>query len=204
MTADEHALRIATLEALAHTVAAEYEKARAAAEPVFAAMRKKGRPQQEVLLLDGEKVGLISIKAGVTVTRAGDVALLAFARDYLPSEVEEYIDPAALADPDIAEYIKAFHPDLMRARVNAPTRKALLDQASKAHGYVVAPHGEKEQVAEVETGQPTGAFSLNGAGAEQRRNRIIAEWRKGRIPESILGPLALPSAGDDASTSGDQ
>jgi hypothetical protein len=194
MTADEHALRIAALEALAFTVAAEYEQARAEAEPVFAAIRKKGNPQQEVLL-DGEKIGMISVKAGQTVTSPDSVALLAFAREHLPSEVEEYIDPAALDDPDIAGYIRTFHAGFCQERVSAGTRKALLGQAAGAHGYVVAPGGEKEKVAEVTTGDPTGAFSLLGAGAQHRRNRIIADWRAGRLPEFILGPLSLPAAG---------
>jgi hypothetical protein len=194
MTADEHALRIATLEALAFTVAAEYENARAEAEPVFAAIRKKGNPQQEVLLPNGEKIGLISIRVGVTVATMDPVALLAFVREYQPAEVEEHIDPAALKDPDIIEYVKAFHPGYAGERVTASTRKTLHDQAAKAHGYVVAADGEKAKIAEVSTGDPTGAFSLLGAGAEHRRNTIITEWRAGRIPKEILGPLALPAA----------
>lgn len=195
LTDTEHALRVTVLEALKDAVTKEYERARAAAEPAFAVIRRKGKPQQEVLLPSGEKIGLISIKAGEKTCAPDEDALLAFTREYLPDEVEPFIDPAALKDPDIASYIKAFHPHFAIERVSGPARKVLLDQAAKAAGYVVAPDGEKAKVAEVTTHNPSGAFSLTGSGAQQRRNRIVAEWQAGRIPEAILGPLALRAGG---------
>ena len=54
MTARQHALRIAALEALADAVATEYAKARAEAEPVFASKyADEGNDRQAVLLPSG-------------------------------------------------------------------------------------------------------------------------------------------------------
>ena len=77
MTARDHALRIATLEALKEAVLAEYEKARQEAEPVFAAKyAEEGNDRQAVLLPDGTRVGQITIKAPPPVVDMPPDALL--------------------------------------------------------------------------------------------------------------------------------
>ena len=94
MNAREHALRIATLEALADAVAAEYAKARAEAEPVFAAKyADEGNDRQAVLLPSGEKVGQLTIKAPSPVVDMPEGGLLEWCHEHFPAAVEEYIDP---------------------------------------------------------------------------------------------------------------
>ncbi len=66
MNIREHALRVAVLEALAAEVTAACEAGRAEAEQAFAGARAAGTPQQEVLLPDGTRIGLISIHKGGT------------------------------------------------------------------------------------------------------------------------------------------
>ena len=89
-TPREHALRVAALEALKEAVIAEYEAARAAAEPVFAALyAEEGNDRQAVLLPSGEKIGQLTIKAPVPdVDMPGD-GLLEWCREHFPAAVEE-------------------------------------------------------------------------------------------------------------------
>ena len=195
LTARDHALRIATLEALKEAVNAEYETARAEAEPVFAAKyAEEGNDRQAVLLPDGEKVGQITIKAPAPVVEMPQDALLDWCRDHFPAAVEEYIDPAHLGSSDVIAAVRDKLPDLIRQRVRPGTARALTEEIVKGKGLLADRHsGEAGKVATVTPGQPTGAFAFTDGKSGERRARIMAELLAGRLQGVIgFGPLALP------------
>ena len=192
----EAALKVAVLETLEWVVAQEYAAARSEAEPVFAAIRADGAAQQEVLLPDGARIGLVSIKAGATDTVTDEDALLAWAQEHNPAAVEEYIEPWAVDSADVIAAVKAAVPGVVKTRIRAAARKKYREEIVKTGGWVVDPEsGEKTEVAITDRREPTGAFSLIGAGAQERRERIMAEWRAGRLAGIGLGPLAVTAGG---------
>jgi len=204
MTAREHALRIATLEALADAVATEYAKARAEAKPVFAAKyAEEGNDRQAVLLPSGEKVGQITIKAPAPVVdmNGGPDALLDWCCEHFPSAVEEYIDPGKVSSADVIAAVRDKLPDCIRVRVRPGTAKALTEEIVKGKGLLADRlSGEAEQVAAVSHGKPTGAFAFTGANSAERRARLMAALLAGELRGVVgFGPLALPPAGGGTS-----
>lgn len=197
LTAREHALRVAVLGALLDVVKSEYGKARDAAEPEFAVMRAEGQKQQAVMLADGTEIGLVSIKAGTPTVAVTEAALEAWVREHVPDGMEDYIVPAALTDAEVLDMLKACFPHAVRQRIRAATRTALLAEMADSGGKVTdKASGEVEQLGEVENHKPTGAFSYRPAKGAQ--DRIVAEWRAGRLAEIAFGPLALPEASPGA------
>lgn len=199
LTAREHALRIAALEALADAVATEYEKARREAEPVFAAKyADEGNDRQAVLLPSGEKVGQITIKAPAPVVDMPKDALLDWCCEHFPSAVEEYIDPAKVGSADVIAAVRDKLPDVIRYRVRPATAKALTEEIVKGGGLLAdRMSGEMEEVATVTPGRATGAFAFTGANSGERRQRLMAALLAGELRGVIgFGPLALPAGGD--------
>ena len=199
-TARDHALRIATLEALADAVAAEYAKARAEAEPVFAAKyADEGNDRQAVLLPSGEKVGQITIKAGAPSVEmtGGKDALLDWCCEHFPAAVEEYIDPAKVNSADVLAAVRDKLPDAIKYRVRPATAKALTEEIAKGKGLLAdRMSGEAEPVATVTPGKPTGAFAFTGANSAERRSRLMAALLAGESRGVVgFGPLALPAGG---------
>jgi hypothetical protein len=192
-TPRDHALRVAVLSALLDVVKSEYTAAREAAEPEFAAMRTEGQKQQAVMLPDGTEIGLISIKAGTPTIAVTEAAFEGWVREHLPDGMEDYVVPAALADPEVIDMLKACFPDAVRQRIRPATRAALLTEMAESDGKVADQEsGELSQLGEVEPHKPTGAFSYRSA--KGARDRIVAEWRAGRLTEIAFGPLALPES----------
>ena len=197
-TARDHALRIATLEALADAVAAEYAKARAEAEPVFAAKyADEGNDRQAVLLPSGEKVGQITIKAGAPSVEmtGGKDALLDWCCEHFPAAVEEYIDPAKVNSADVLAAVRDKLPDAIKYRVRPATAKALTEEIAKGKGLLAdRMSGEAEPVATVTHGKPTGAFAFTGANSGERRQRLMAALLAGELRGVVgFGPLSLPA-----------
>ena len=202
VTAREHALRIAALEALREAVIAEYEAARAAAEPVFAALyAEAGNDRQAVLLPSGEKIGQLTIKAPVSVVDMPADALLVWCREHFPAAVEEYIDPAHLGSADVIAAVRDKLPDLIRQRVRPATAKALTEEAAKNRGLLAdrIDRDVVERVATVTPGQVSGAFAFTDQKGPERRARLLAELLAGRLPGVIgFGPVALAAAPEPA------
>lgn len=191
------ALLVAIYEALEWVVGKEYKQAREQAEPLFAEMRRNGHPQQEVLLPDGTRIGLVAIKSGEPDVLTDEDALMAFTLEHSPDDVEEYIAEWAVSSADVIAAVKAAHPDLVKTRIRASARKKYREEIIRTGGWVTDQEtGEKAEVAITDRREPTGAFTLTGAGAAERRERIIAEWQAGRLRQVGLGPLALPAGGD--------
>jgi hypothetical protein len=193
LTPRDHALRVAVVKALGDEVADVQKAARSEAEAEFAGIRADGQTQQKVLLPDGDEIGLISIKAGAKVTDPKNAEIDAWVDEHLPDDREDYIIPTFATHPDIIKWVKARFPDAVASRIRPATKAALLKEAEDNDGYVTDKDtGEKAKIADVSTGKPTGAFSYRpGPGARQR---IITEWREGRLPRINLGLLEIASA----------
>lgn len=199
MTPREHALRVAVLEAILESAKSELSKARKAAEPEFAAVRRDGGKQQAVMLPDGTEIGLISIKAGPVTVNAPEDKLMAWVREHCPDEIEQYVTDAALADAEVIDMIGACFPGSVKERLRSSARAALVSEMTESGGFVAdKDSGELTQLGTVENHKPTGAFTLNGVGAQARRKQIVAEWQRGNLREIALGPLALPAVAQEA------
>lgn len=198
LSARDHALRVAVLEAILEAAKAEYSKARKAAEPEFAAVRADGGKQLAVMLPGGDEIGLVSIKAGaVEVTVDDEDALMAWVREHCPDEIEQHADPGILSDAEVLDMLSACFPGSVKERVRPSARAALEKEMEDSGGFITDKEtGETAKLGTVETRRPTGAFVLAGAGAQARRERIVAEWQRGSLREIALGPLALPAAAD--------
>lgn len=200
MTPRDHALRVAALEALTELAKKEYAKARAEAEESFKAVRADGQSQQRVLLPDGEDIGLISIRDGAKTADVTEGALMAWCREHVPDAIEEHIAPEAMTSADVIAVVWDKFPDLIRERVRPGTAAELLKEITESGGFLTdQASGERIEVAEVTKHDPTGAFAFAGGGAQQRRERIVAEWQAGRLHEIGFGPAALP-AGTEGGT----
>lgn len=191
LTVREHALRVAVLGALLDIVKAEYGAARDAAEPEFAAVRADGQKTQAVMLPDGTEIGLVSIKAGSPTVSVTEADIEAWVGEHLPDGMEDYIVPAALADAEIVDMVKACFPHAVRRRIRPATRAALLKEITESGGKVADKvTGDVAELGTVEPHEPTGAFSYRSAAGA--RDKIVAEWRAGRLADLAFGPLALP------------
>jgi hypothetical protein len=195
VTPREHALRVATLEALKEAVIAEYEGARAAAESAFAAMyEEEGNDRQAVLLPSGEKIGQLTIKAPAPVVDMPPDGLLTWCREHFPFAVEDYIDPAHMGSADVIAAVRDKLPDLIRQRVRPGTAKVLTEEIVKGKGLLAdRSSGEAERVATVTPGEVSGAFAFTDRNGPERRARLLAELLAGRLPGVIgFAPVALP------------
>jgi hypothetical protein len=191
-TARDHALRVAVLSALLDAVKAEHSAARKAAAAEFAIVRADGQKQQAVMLPDGTEIGLVSIRAGTPTVAVTEAALEAWVREHVPDGIEEYIQPEALKDAEVLDMLKACFPGTVRERIRPEVRTALLAEMTESGGKVAdKSSGEVEQLGEVEQHKPSGAFSYRPAKGAQ--DRIVSEWRAGRLTEIAFGPLALPA-----------
>jgi hypothetical protein len=203
MTARDHALKVAALEAAAHAFTDAYEKARAEAEPVFAAKyTDDGNDRQMVLLPSGEKVSQVTIKTPAPSARLLEDRLEAWAAGVIgDGAFEEYILPAAIGTAQVIDAVKAAHPELVKRRLRPGTARKLAADAVKGGGWLQDDEtGEKAQVAEISTGTVTGAFAFTGNDSAPRRARLMEEILSGRLRDVIgpvLGPLPV-LAGDEA------
>lgn len=200
VTARDHALRVAVLEALKDAVTKEYERARTEAEPVFAAKyTEEGNPLQFVLLPGGERISQITITTPGPVVKFRDGAVEDWAREHVgDGAFEEYLLPAAVDTRQVLEAVKAMHPKLVKTRLRPGTRTRLEKQAAGNDGWLEDKDaGVKEQVADVSPGTVTGTFAFTGKDADPRRARIMAELLGGDpVLREIVGldaMLALPS-----------
>lgn len=202
MTARDHALKVAALEAAAHAFTEAYEKARAEAEPVFAAKyTEDGNDRQMILLPSGEKVSQVTIKAPVPSVRVMEDRVEAWAAGVVgDGAFEEYILPAAIGSRQVIEAVKAAHPELVKRRLRPATAKKLAGEAVKGGGWLLdEATGEKAQVADISPGTVTGAFAFTGNDSAARRARLMEEIVSGRLRDVIgpvFGPLPLPRGGE--------
>jgi hypothetical protein len=197
LSARDHALRVAVLDVIGKEISGAYKGARKDAEEAFGPLRADGQSQQKVMMPDGTEIGLISIKSGSKDINATEDALTGWLEEHNPEGLEDYLDPSAATNTELLDVVRAVFPELVRTRIRAEVRAALLKEIEETGGYLVdKDSGDKEQVAEVTDVKPTGAFSYRPA--KNARDEVIAAWRRGELQGIALDALALP-AGDGAS-----
>lgn len=183
------AFNVAILDALHKLIGAELASVRKTAEPVFIDAAAEGTESLTVTLPDGTKVGKVTIKAGQDVVRVDETALLDWVRDHAATEIERVIQPSALTKPDVAAYIRRFHPDAVVERIRPAYREKLTGQINGDGELIHEPTGEIAEVAEVVKVAPTGAFILTFERAKgdkpAGRDAIAAAWRAGQLGDVL-------------------
>jgi hypothetical protein len=195
MSARDHALRVAVLDVIGKEISGAYKGARKDAEAAFGPLRADGTPQQKVMMPNGTEIGLISIKAGGKNVGVTEDALTGWLKEHNPEGLEDYLDPSAVTNTELLDVIRAVFPELVRTRIRAEVRTALLKEIEETGGYLVDKEsGDKEQVAAVADVKPTGAFSYRPA--KNARDEVIAAWQRGDLQGIALDALALPTGGE--------
>ena len=188
-------LKVAALAAIAALVDDEYKKARRAAEEAFKA---NGIKSLTINLPDGEEVGGITVTSPSASVSYDEDALLAWAAEHTPAEVEEYLDASVQLDQEAIEWARAHRDDLLRRRIRQVWRKELDKQAKGNGGYVIdTATGETAKVAEVTPNRSTGAFSLSPDRHGERAARLITALRSGELAGvTALAISPVEEAGD--------
>jgi hypothetical protein len=167
-----HARRLAIIKAEEARIKAEYAAAQQAATPDFAAARNRGITQQEVVLPDGSRAGLISIYGGGNDVRVDEDELLLHIALTEPDEVEEYLLPGAERELRVIELISEHFPELVGRRINAERRAQLQAELEGNDGQVAdITNGELVKVATITPLLATGHFRYN---PDQHAGKLIS------------------------------
>jgi hypothetical protein len=102
--------------------AQDYKGVQHAAQLAFAPVRQRGRDHQEILLPDGTKAGLISIKTGGVDVVVDEDMLMAVAAGNDPRDLEHYVTARALLDPRVVALMSEHLPDLVECRIRPEAR----------------------------------------------------------------------------------
>ena len=164
-----HGLRVALQEALLEEAKGNLASVRGAAELAFRPVRNHGTTQQEILLADGTKVGLISITKGAASTDVDEDMLFMVAARNEPADLEDYVEPAALTDPRVLALLSAHLPGLVSRRIKAAAMALYEKEIEENGGEVLdrygaaGPAGERVKVATITHHEATGRFSYRPA-----------------------------------------
>ncbi|MFE6304971.1 hypothetical protein [Nocardiopsis sp. NPDC057823] len=188
--------RVAALKVLADRVTAEYEEARADAEPHFKALSEEmGVKSMDVRMPSGESAGTVTIRSSRRKIAWNEDALLDLVERVSPQEIDEEIDPAALEDRDLLELLREARPDLVRRTVKPATRKAFAELVSDEGTLIDRTSGEVVTVATVEYTPVTGAFTY--APNTRAQEAVLEAWHRGEL--AGVGTSLVPAleAGTD-------
>lgn len=188
-------LRVAALAAVSDYVADEYAKARKEAE---AAYQANGIKSLSVSLPGGEWLADITVKKPGQTVKVNEDDLMAWVEKHTPTEVEEYLDSAALLDQELIEWAREHRDDLLRRRIRQVWRSELQKMVTGNGGYVIdSTTGDSTKVAEVTTSKPTGAFALSADADKSRRDRVMAALLAGELNGVTTLPIAaaVPAGG---------
>jgi hypothetical protein len=154
------ALRYAVLDARAGEMTDAAKAARKIAEPVFAAARDKGTTQQEILLPDGTKVGLVVIKRGATDWTVDEGMLTAVVAGNDADDFEDVLTDGAARDPRVIALVAGHLPDLVDRRIKPAVRAQYQADWEANSGTIVdRTIAERVKVAEAHHQPATGEFS---------------------------------------------
>lgn len=198
MNLAEHTLKVATLAAIASFVGEQYEQARKEAEAVY---RDNGIKKLTIALPDGELVGDVTVKQPGPTVKVDEAALLAWVEEHSGTEVEEYLESAALLDQELIAYCREHErDDLLGKRVRRVWRSELQKKLTADDGELVdEATGEPTKVATVTQNKATGAFALSQDPQGVRAKRLIEAMLAGELSGVIELPvvLAIPAGGEE-------
>lgn len=183
----ETSLRVAVLAAIADYFDEAATKARRDAEVAY---KENGIRSLAVSLPDGEWLADITVKKPGHTMKVNEDDLLAWVEKHTPTEVEEYLDSAALLDQELIEWAREHRDDLLCRRIRRVWRDELQKVIAGNGGYVVDTEtGDSEKVADVTPNKATGAFALSADARKERRDRIMAAVLAGELADVIDTPV---------------
>jgi hypothetical protein len=161
----ETLLRIARRVGMFHVRSAnavqDYKGIQRAAELAFAPIRRTGTTNQEILLPDGTKAGLISIETGGVDVTVDEDLLTGVIAGNDPRDFEDYVPVRALADPRLVALLAEFAPDLVERRVRPDIRARYQAELLENAGRVTDRNiGERVTVAVITPREATGKYSV--------------------------------------------
>ena len=158
-----HALRVAIAEGRAKEAKGAAEAARRTAEVVFAEARRFGMQSLKVVLPDGSEAGSLPILAGEVELQVDEDALLGVAVGNDPGDIETFVHPIALANPQLIAWVAEHFPELTGRRIEATARQQYLTEFEENNGKVLdRTQGERVEVGRVVRHEPTGRFQYRG------------------------------------------
>lgn len=194
-----HALRYAILDARCGEMADAAKAARRLAEPAFAQARDKGITQQEILLPDRTKVGLISIKRGGTDWAVDEDLLTAIAAGNDADDFEDVLKDAAARDPRVIALVAEHFPELVDRRIKPGVRAQYQKDWEENSGTITDRSiGERVKVADGTHRAATGEFSYRPD--PKARTLLLEALALGLITEDgeYSAPASdEPDGGDD-------
>ncbi len=186
---EAHVMKLTVLNDRCEREADAYEKAAKEAYPDFKAARMKGLLRAEAKL-GGQRVALFSLVAGGKTVTVDENLLLMLVAAGSPSDVEDYVEPAAFTDGRVVKLIAANFPELVGCRIKKAVRAELQKQIELTGGSIAVPGtGEVEKVATVTPIDPSGRFQLR---PEKRAPQLVtAALEAGQItPDGTIKEAA--------------
>lgn len=199
-------LQIGIFAARAAQIKDDYDAVRRAAEEKFAEARRRGITQVELILPDGTKAGLLSIKRGADVWTVDEDMLTVVAAGNDARDFEDVVDPKALRDDRVKALLAEHCPDLVTSQLTAEARARYKRQWEDTGGYVIdGTIGERVKVATVEHLPASGEFSYRPVDrARHLLQDAIAAGQINEYGEYLTGdpqaaePLPEPPAAQEA------
>ncbi len=191
---EAHVAKLTVLNNRCVKEADAYEQAAQAAYPDFKAARMKGVLRVEAKL-GGQRAALFSLIAGGKDVKVDEDLLLMLIAVASPSDVEDYVLPAAFADDRVVKLIAGQFPEFVAARIKKTIRAELQKQIEMTGGSIAVPGtGEIEKVAVVTPIDPSGRFQLR---PEKRAQQLVtAAIEAGQITaDGITVPVPEVSRG---------
>lgn len=193
-------LDVATTRGVLDEAGMRSEKAREHARTCLLPYVHAGVKSLAAALPDGTPLGTLSFFQPARQIRWDEDAIIEFVDQTAPTEIDEDIDPAILADPDVVEWILEHHPEAVRRSVR-PKYLTLLEQELDEQGYLTHPEtGELVPTATVSTPKPSGQFQWKPD--HTQRSRLLTAMRTGELDGADLLNLLPERCDDEPSSNG--
>ncbi|WP_236574663.1 hypothetical protein [Nocardiopsis sp. FR26] len=193
-------LDVATARGVLDEARDRVESARKHAHTCLLPYARAGVKSLVAALQDGTVLGTLSFVQPAPRIRWDEAAVLEFVDQTAPTEVDEDIDPAILANPDVVEWLMEHHPEAVRRSVR-PKYLTRLEQELDRQGCLPHPDtGELVPLATVTTPKPTGQFQWKPDHAQ--RTRLLTAVRTGELAKGADLLQLLPEPHDAPEASG--
>jgi hypothetical protein len=188
-------LDVATTRSVLDEATERSESARKKARTGLLPYVRAGVKSLTATLPDGTTLGTLNFIRPAPRIRWDENAVTEFVDETAPTEIDEDIDPAILANPDVVEWILEHHPEALRRSVR-PKYLTLLEQDLDHQGSLAHPvTGELVPVATVTVPKVTGQFQWNAD--HSQRSRLLDAVRTGEFGSGADLLKLLPDQHDE-------
>jgi hypothetical protein len=189
--AEAHGIRLLVLDQQVKRAKKAYDDACKEAYQDFATLRNASIPQVAPDLGQG-RAGLLSLLKGGTRTEVHEDDLLLLYAVNSPSDLEDYVLPAAWQDERVVKLLaEHFGPEFVQVRIKLNVRQKIDEEIDKRDGWVETPGtGELVKVADVTRYPANGRFQIRPDARAQQM--ITAAIEAGRITED--GRIVRPES----------